>query len=183
MEIKITNPRIVRVSYLPDRTDARYRECTWAYFDFDPDNWMMNIQSDAGDYAYRWNVEKDRTFLAFITKIDGDYLLRKISRRTEVDIDATKERLRDCLEDMEYDDVDDAMEALDSMLEDLCCESEDFVKYAIDEWNNEENLDICDAWDYVSVDYPNDAKKIARIFEDHIRKAIFDKLWEGGIEE
>ncbi|MBR6982102.1 MAG: hypothetical protein IKH75_00990 [Ruminococcus sp.] len=183
MEIKFTNPRIVRVSYLPDCNDERYRECTWAHFDFDPDNWMLNIQSDAGDYAYRWNVEKDRKFLVFMSKIDGEYLLRKISRRTEVDIERTKERLRDCLTDMEYVDVDDAMEALDSMLDDLGCDSEDFVKYAVDEWNNEENLDICDAWDYVYVDYPNDAKKIARIFEDHIRKAIFDKLWEGGIEE
>ena len=184
MEIKITNPRIVRVSYLPDRTDERYRECTWAYFDFDPDNWMLNIQSDAGDYAYCWCPEKDRKFLPFITKIDGDYLLRKISRRTEVDIEATKERLRECMEDMEFseDDIEDYMSELIDKLEELCCESEDFVKYAVDEWNNEQDLDICDAWDYVVVDYPNDAKKIARIFDEHIRHTIFDKLWEGGIE-
>ncbi len=185
MKIQFSNPRIVRVSYLPDRDDKDYTKCLWAHFDFDVDNWMMNVQSDVGDYAYRWNIDADRTFLAFLSKLDSDYLLWKIGRKTEVDLKETKERIRICLCDMDFteDEVEDAMEELDDKLEEMNCDSYDFVCYAVEQWNDEQDLDICDVWEYVARDYSHDTKMIVKIFDKYVRKAIADKLSEGWITD
>lgn len=56
MEITKINPRIYTYNLKASKDDEIYSLCFWARFTFDCDAGILTINSDAGDYSYRWDI-------------------------------------------------------------------------------------------------------------------------------
>ena len=176
MKVETQNPNIVRIAYHQEPGDHLYGSCLWAYFDFDLDRYMLNIQSDAGNAAYRWcETPESESFLQLMARIDDDYLIYKLFRDEEVDIDATKEVVREYLEsgDMDEGELADAMESLDNMLDENDVSHSIGMAYRVlEDWNDENELEIDMAFELVKTDFSAWQKRIVQIFMDHIQPEI-----------
>lgn len=101
---------------------------SWASFTLNPRTGELNIQSDWGNYAYRWHVDQlgqSRTFEHFLVKCQPDYLVRKLAKdgdprlADEVDQDATYRALLKRV-DEKFPESSDLKELLLEQLEDWC---------------------------------------------------------------
>lgn len=90
MKIEKIKPNVVTYKLTPSREDREYLMYTQARFEFDCDNGIVNINSDAGDYSYRWGYNEHENFMRLMSRINSDYLLNKISDRTVLDLEASK---------------------------------------------------------------------------------------------
>ena len=188
MRIEIKKPNVVRVAYLPDRADKDYQACTWAYFDFDTDEWLLNIQSDIGEYAHGWPVGKNETFLELCARMSDDYLERKLFHEnyTVFDEEATIQNFREYFEDCEYEE-----ERIEKLLEDLRWKFDEYdleecvplAEFLVDEWNNDNNLEIDCAYEHVESDLTAWQKRIVRIFTDHIQPKLRELVKEARNEQ
>ena len=82
MKIEVMHPNIIVYGIRQEKGDKDYGSCLWGKFIFDRDSGQLNINSDAGDYAYRWGYDEDEEFMHLMSRIDKDYLLNKISDRS-----------------------------------------------------------------------------------------------------
>ena len=182
MKIEVQDTRIVRVAYHQEPGDDHYGSCLWAYYDFDLDKYMLNIQSDAGNASYRWVATPDsESFLHLMARIDDDYLMYKLFEESVVDVEATKEVIREYLglEGMAESEIDDAMEALDNTLDENDIGNNIGMAYrVIEDWNYENDLDIDGAYELVKTDFTAGEKRIVQIFRDHIQPVIAEKARE-----
>ena len=169
MTVTIEKPKIISLLYKQEKTDKDYGSCLWARFLFDTENYSLHIESDCGNYSYSWcPTPNTESFLHLMARIDKGYLLRKISDRTVVDGEATFESLKVNLEDVCDDDVDW------EEVKEYCCGGYD-EREMVEEINSEihnEFIGEYDIWECVQKDYPNNAKKIASVFCNHIIPAI-----------
>lgn len=180
VKIEAQKPNIVRIAYHQEQGDPYYGSCMWAYYDFDLDKYMLNIQSDAGNAAYRWVATPDsESFLQLMARIDDDYLLNKLFEESVVDIEATKRELREWLESMDMDDgeIDDAMEDFDNKLdEDDIGRNISMAYRVVEDWNRENDLEIDMAFELVQTDFTAGEKRIVQIFADHVQPMIRELL-------
>ncbi len=176
MKIETQKTNIVRIAYHQEKGDPGYGSCLWAYFDFDLDKYMLNIQSDAGNASYRWcATPESESFLHLMARIDDDYLINKLFEETVVDIEATKRELREYLEssDMDEGEIEDAMDDFDNTLYSYDIERNISMAYrVVEDWNNDNDLDIDMAYDLVQTDYTAGEKRIVQIFKDHVQPII-----------
>ena len=189
MKIKVEKPNIVRISYYQEQDDPHYGSCLWAYYDFDLDKYMLNVQSDCGDAAYRWvATPKTESFLHLMARINDDYLINKLYRETNVNVDATLAEVKDWLgigedEDYQLDLSDDKREEREEALEelkDLFDEwgdiSPDAAGHILEEWNSEHDFDIDCIWERVVTDFTAWEKRIVQIFMDYVQPKIKEIL-------
>lgn len=165
------NPRILRIEYRPDPGDRHRGRCLWAYFDFDLDHWLLNIQSDCGSAAFGWPENSSESFVEFCSTLHADYLTKKMFRKSVVDIKATIENVKDYLSDMELPRKkrNAAIDGLKATFEEYnCTHSIDLASYLLEDWNYTYGLEIDEAWDLVIDDYTSDEKKIVDIFISQI---------------
>ena len=177
MKIKVQKPHIIRIAYLPNPDDKEYPSCTWAFFDFDTDEWLLNIQSDVGNYAHGWPVGKGETFLELCARMSDDYLEKKLFHEdfTVFDEEATIENFREYFEDCEYDE-----ERAEILLVDLRYKLDQYeleecvplAQYLVDEWNDENDLDIDCAYEYVEADLTAWQKRIVEIFMKYVQPKL-----------
>lgn len=185
MTVKTEKPYIIQIKFRQEPSDPHYGSCLWALFNFDMDNWILSIQSDCGDYAHRWPNENDiyqSGFIQFCAGIGKDYMLDKMCRKTWVDIPATKGLVMDYLTESEFDQevIDEAVESLERLFEEY--DLQDCVPAAqekIEEWNEENGLEIDPAYELIVDDYDPMARRIARIFDECIRPELRRILKEG----
>lgn len=188
MRIEVQKPNIIRVAYLPDPDEKEYPACTWAFFDFDTEEWLLNIQSDIGNYAHGWPVGKGETFLELCARMSDDYLEKKLFHEnyTVFDKDATIQNFREYFEECEFSE-----ERMESLLEDLRYKLDEYdleecvplAEYLVDEWNNENDIGIDCAWEHVESDLTAWQKRIVRIFVEHIQPKLREMLKEARHEE
>lgn len=191
MKIEAEKPNIVRISYHQEQSDPHYGSCLWAYFDFDLDKYMLNVQSDCGNAAYRWvATPKTESFLHLMTRINEDYLINKLYRETNVNIDATLAEVKDWLgicedEDYQLDLSDDEQEEREEALEelkDLFGEwgsiSPDAAGHILEEWNSDHGFDLDCVWERVVTDFTAWQKRIVQIFRDYIQPKIREMVRE-----
>ena len=187
MRIESQKPNIVRIACHQEKGDPHYGSCLWAYFDFDLDKYMLNIQSDAGNAAYRWVATPDsESFLRLMSRIDGDYLLYKLFLEEEVDVDATINNVRERLgigEDEAYRDEylteeereerKYALEELDGTLGEYSKISESAAAHILEDWScDHSEFEIDDIWECVETDFAAWQKRIVEMFEDHVQPTI-----------
>lgn len=181
MKITKEKPEIVRIIYRQERGDPDYGSCLWAIFDFDAGRGLLNIQSDCGDYAYRW-PERGNNFLRLFRTMDEGYLLGKLCGRPgRFDKEGTIGRITEWLDEMEISDAEkeSAIRDLQSCLEKCSdgCEPE-LAMTVVDEWNDDEDLGIDCAWELVRKRYTADQIRIVKVFREYIIPEIRKELEE-----
>lgn len=177
MKIETIKPRIIRIAYHQEQEDKHYGSCLWAYFDFDLDRYMLNIQSDCGNAAYRWHETPDsESFLHLMARINEDYLINKLFEPEDIDVKATMDRIRKamCLDDIEDEDErEDAEAYLEEIMETLeGCDTEREAIEAIEEWNEEHDFDLSDTFEMTVTDFNASQKRICQIFADYVQPEI-----------
>lgn len=182
MKISREKPEIIRIIYRQEPGDPHYGSCLWAIFDFDPGRGMLNIQSDCGNYAYRW-PERGADFLRLFPGMSEDYLLRKLcGKPAEFDEEGTIAGIEEYLEEMELDEDrrEHAMEELRTAVESYTLDdAPDVAMHFIDEWNNDNFLEIDCAWELVQTKYRAHQERIVNIFQEHIAPEIRQIIAEG----
>lgn len=63
-----------------------------AVFLLDTANYTLSVESDWGEYCYRWGISSREEFKVLMLRIGGDYLCGKISNRNEIDWKKTVRR-------------------------------------------------------------------------------------------
>lgn len=194
MKVETQKPNIVRVAYHQEPGDPLYGSCLWAYFDFDLDRYMLNIQSDAGNAAYRWcETPESESFLRLMARIDDDYLIYKLFREEEVDVDATIDNVRewigigededymdDSLTEDEREEREQALEELEGTLEEYGHVTESVAAHILEDWSfDHSDFEICDIWERVVTDFSAWQKRIVQIFADYVQPTIRE-LVNGG---
>lgn len=185
MKIEALKPNIVRIAIHQEKSDPHYGSCLWGYYDFDLDRYMLNIQSDCGNAAYRWYETPDsESFLHLMARIDDDYLINKLFECEIVDVSATvaevRERLGigedeyyqdDSLTDEEREEREEALEELKGLLNDVSW-SYGAAQYAIDNWNADHDFEIDCVYECVATDFTAWQKRIVEIFRDYVQPKI-----------
>lgn len=191
MKIEALKPNIVRIAIHQEQGDLHYGSCLWGYYDFDLDRYMLNIQSDCGEAAYRWYETPDsESFLHLMARIDDDYLMNKLFKDDEVDVSATVAKVREYLgigEDEDYQDDEltpwqreereEALEELEGLLEDVCL-SYGATQKALVDWNDDHDFDIDCIYESVVTDYTAWQKRIVEIFRDYVQPRIREIIRE-----
>lgn len=190
MKIEALKPNIVRIAIHQEKGDPHYGSCLWGYYDFDIDRYMLNIQSDCGEAAYRWCETPDsESFLRLMARIDDDYLMNKLFKAEEVDVSATVAEVRehlgvgddwqdDSLTDEEREEREEALEELEGLLEDVSG-SYGAVQKALEDWNYDHDFDIDCIYEDVATDYTAWQKLIVEIFRDYVQPKIREIIKEG----
>ena len=190
MKIEALKPNIVRIAIHQEKDDPHYGSCLWGYYDFDIDRYMLNIQSDCGEAAYRWCETPDsESFLHLMARIDDDYLMNKLFKAEEVDVSATVAEVRehlgvgddwqdDSLTDEEREEREEALEELEGLLEDVSG-SYGAVQKALEDWNYDHDFDIDCIYEDVATDYTAWQKRIVEIFRDYVQPKIRKIIKEG----
>lgn len=191
MKIEALKPNIVRIAIHQEHDDPHYGSCLWGYYDFDIDRYMLNIQSDCGDAAYRWCETPDsESFLHLMARINDNYLMNKLFKAEEVDVSATVAEVRERLGIGKYEDfqddslTDDEREELEIALEDLkmllndAPQSYGTVEKTLFDWNDDHDLDIDGIYECIVTDFTAWQKRIIEIFRDYVQPKIREVLKE-----
>lgn len=191
MKLETLKPNIVRIAYHQEQGDPHYGSCLWAYFDFDLDRYMLNIQSDCGNASYRWvETPKTESFLHLMARVNDDYLINKLFTPSELDVDETLAEVREFLgigedEDFQRDDLtDDERDAIEEALDDLDgllsgVNSEETAGYILDHWNEDNELGLDCVWERVQTDFSARQKRIVKIFSEYVQPKIVEMVKEG----
>lgn len=174
MNIKREKPEILRITYRQDRNDPDYGSCLWAFFNFDPENGILSIESDCGHYAHRW-PETGEMFLDMCGYFDKNYLLGKLCGKPgHLDLDLTIEAAREYLVDMELemDEIEELIGSLECRLNENICPSADAAQVILDEWNYDYGIEIDQAWELAEVTYSAQEKRIVDIYRDHVEPVL-----------
>lgn len=186
MKTEVQNPNIVRVAYHQEPGDEHYGSCLWAYFDFDLDKYMLNIQSDCGNAAYRWVATPEaESFLHLMSRVHADYLIEKLFRHTVVDVDATLREIREWLgigDDEDYKDDElleedrvhreGALRELEDRLNEYTQLDYDLAMRIAEDWQSDYHFDIDCLYERVVTGFTCWQKRIVQIFEDYIQPEI-----------
>ena len=192
MKIEVEKPNIVRIAYHQTEGDPHYGSCLWAYFDFDQDKYMLNIQSDAEDGHYRWYATPEtESFLQLIARIHDDYLIHKLYHdQQEVDIDATLAEVREWLgigededcqnEDLTEEEIEErqsAIEELEELLNESGSMTQETAINILESWDHDHSeFELCDIWERVCMDYTAGQKRVIQIFKDYVQPKIREIL-------
>lgn len=171
MKIEALKPNIVRIAIHQEQGDPHYGSCLWGYYDFDIDRYMLNIQSDCGEAAYRWCETPDsESFLHLMARIDDDYLMNKLFKAEQVDVSATVDEVREWLgigEDEDYRD------------DDLTPWEREKREEALEDWNDDHDFDLDCIYERVVTDFTAWQKRIVEIFRDYVQPKIREIIKEG----
>ena len=182
MKVTREKPEIIRIVYRQEPGDPHYGSCLWAIFDLDPGRGMLNIQSDCGNYAYRW-PERGEDFLKIFQRTTDGYLLEKLcGKPQDVDTEATIKRIREYLEETEISKSRRRrlIGYLESTFSEYTLDDElSLAQFLVDEWNSDYDVEIDQAWELVETDYGTWQKRIVDIFQKHVVPEIEKIIAEG----
>lgn len=173
--VETEKPEIITIIYNQEKTDPDYGTCLWARFNFDVQNYTLAIESDCGNFMYGWvRTPETESFLHLMARCEGDYILDKIASRSVIDEDSTYQSIVEYLSFC--GECSDECLSFSEKLRTAC------GNYSDDRGVAAEIMDVCNAygteydeyeiWRCIEHDYPAGAKKIAEIFDQHIRPAV-----------
>jgi len=186
---KVTNrtTNIVSLHFQQERGDPDYGSCLWAVFNFDLDRYELSITSDCGSYAYGWvPTPNSESFMHLMARVDGGYLLDKLSKRNFINEADTFKEVKQLIDDYginpsEPNEYGDPTIDLDEVRE--CCEeaTDKGIILALQDLFRDTPMADCDEsdlWGCICMDFSASAKKITQVFIDYIKpicKEISDK--------
>ena len=135
----------------------------------------LSVQSDYGDYSYRWNAHgfpAGLGFREFLTQCNSDYILRKLARHDELQPERTEKSIREAIIHLRREGKLTKEEAAEewSILRDYSFDSE----AAIDSWLRQTELP--EAWEYAVYDHPQQARAFMEHVWPRLRQAILNDL-------
>ncbi len=177
MQIEKIEPRTVTYRLSPDKGDAEYSSCIWARYIFDCDNGRLNINSDAGDYAYGWGRNIHEDFMHLMGRVDEEYLLSKLSSRSVLDVAKSKAKTIKNIKEygIDYWGIKDEkhLEAVVEYISDIDsgASEEIFIQEVA---GIVPNID----WEEIEVykDYPYGAKIVAEMFIKYLQPQIKEEF-------
>lgn len=183
MMVAIEQPQILSLLYRQEKGDPDYGSCMWARFYLDLNNYTMAIESDCGNYTYGWvPTPKSESFLQLLARMDGDYLLGKISSQTIIDGDETAKNVVDMVKEIAEGVLEELDESDCNGIKDACYhhnDERDLVDGVIDAASalttpvyKALERDTYELYGCVVKDYPANAKKIAEVFVSCIKPKI-----------
>lgn len=168
MIISKEQPKIVTYCLTAETVDEHHT-CMWARFVFDCDNGQLNINSDQGDYAYRWGFNEHEDFMSLMARIGDDYLLNKISDRSSFDLEESKKETIEIMKIYAYE-------------ENWSHEKLYYVESAINGIESGEEVfyrEVCDLIPHIDFedvkivkDYPYGARVVVDIFDKFVQPQI-----------
>ena len=168
MVVTKIDPRVYTYYLSADKNDPEYTSCLWAQFVFDCSTGLLNINSDAGDYSYRWGYNEHEDFMHLMSRIHKDYLLSKISDRT---VFCLQESIQETVKSIELDGFEcygiESEEDWQGIKRDLLnmdvCSEESYL-------HEVESIVPDIDWEsiYVEKDYPYGAKVVCDLFETYL---------------
>lgn len=169
MKVIITKPNTIMFEAYPTVTQQKI-DCLWTHIILDLDNWTFYASSDVGNFSYRWHKNNNETFLEFLSDINKQYLLGKISRRTEFNFQKSKQNILDIILEDDVLDEEEQKEILEEINSKLAyyLDLEDFCEQV----NSIEALDYYDLCDVEVRDFPYSAQIFVDIFINHIKPQI-----------
>ena len=180
MQIEEIEPRTVTYRLTPDREDGEYHSCMWARYIFDCDNGRLNINSDAGDFSYGWGHNVHEEFMHLMGRVDGGYLLNKLSRRSEFNIAESKAgTIRNIREYGPGCMGMEGQEQLEAKMEEI----QDIDGGASEETLLQEVYDIIPGidWEYIEIvkEYPYGAVIVVEMFMKYLQPVIKERYCRG----
>lgn len=181
MKVTIEQPDILVLRYQQEKTDEDYGSCMWARFYLDLKNYTMSIESDCGNYVHGWAPTPDHeSFLKLLSRMDGDYLLYKISNQTVIDGDVTAKNVVAMVKDIAEGELEEVDAFTLEEIKDACYhhhDERDLVTAVLDAAlasavYKELERNTYELYGCVVKDYPTNAKKIVSVFVSCIRPKI-----------
>lgn len=171
MKILNETPNILKISYRQEKGDENYGSCLWATFLFDLNDYTLHIESDCGNYAYGWCVTPSESFIHLMCRIDGSYLLNKISYRTEFKLEKSIANTCDNIK-CYRDDNEEYSELIEEIKEIEDNYGEESFYRECD--NIMGRYDFSDTFEIIECvkEYPTQAVRIIEIFRDYIQPYI-----------
>lgn len=168
-------PNMMIIEYRQEKGDVDYGSCLWARFMFNLDRYELLINSDCGEYGYKWcETPNSESFLELMARCDDGYMLDKLYGSPNIfNYEDTKSKIYKYFGEEEGD-----REKLDKIFEEIeiygdgVDSSSEFLRVFEDNNDN----DFCDVWEYVEMDYPANALKIIEVFKNHIQPYIREQL-------
>lgn len=176
--IFVEKPEIVTIQFRQNRGDKDYGSCLWARFNFDLKHYALSIESDCGSYSHGWVPTPDsESFLRLCARFDWEYLLDKISAQTVIDGEATFQKVKELMEQLDEDvlaglselDMEDIESSCNGHREETAAY---MAIFAALEYAGFEEYDSYEVACCIEKDYPAGAKKIAQIYRDHIQPVV-----------
>lgn len=169
MKISVIRPSSTRYRFSFEIGDEIHHRCTWADIDLDHETYTLTACTDCGNYAYGWTpTPKAESFRALMARINGEYLLGKISDTSVFDFEASKQQLIKeakecaCTLDQQW-----SLEDLENMDE---CGEELFLFRAAE----------ITGLDYASIpivkEYPAGAVTFAKLFVEYLQPILREEL-------
>ncbi len=151
---------IRRYTLVASGEEPDYMRCTWGVIYLDLDKGILSAATDTGNYVHRW-PERGRDFLRLMIDVlahDSEYLLEKIAKRTEFDLEESKLLVADIFGD---DDDPETKEFLDRVAEIDAHSGAEFIS-ALDD------LECTDSEEYVVETYSPQATFFVELMQRHI---------------
>lgn len=175
MHVERIIPKTVTYSLVTDKEDEEYSSCMWARYIFDCDNGRLNINSDAGDFSYGWGYNKHEDFMHLMSRVNGSYLLNKISSKSVFNIGKSKVKTIENIETYESDYL-----GIENKLDSICKAILDIDSLSSEETFFDEVNRIVPGIDFESIEivkeYPYGADVVVDLFEKYIQPKIKEEF-------
>lgn len=182
-KINEITPNIRQFTFRQERDDPDFGSCVWASFILDCENYDLCITSDCGIYSYAWvPTPQAESFVHLMNRIHGEYLLEKISQKSEFDYEKSLNQVVDWLKDAEADDGEiqrfrEHME-WENAFGLVACDGSSFADACTEILTELGYEDIigCDEYNGCVYDYPAGAKKIVEIFCEYLQPLLKEDI-------
>lgn len=169
-------PRVITYRLKAETNDEGW-QCMWAKFIFDCDSGQLNINSDAGDYSYRWGYNENEDFMHLMSRINKDYLLNKISDRSKFNFEASQKEM---IKAVKKDAIPYGWCKNGKEVSELVNQIKNIEYRCSEEYFFREIYDMISEIDFESIEiikeYPCGANVVADLFEKYIQPKIKSDL-------
>lgn len=177
--MKFTKSKVEKYGFIFGREDEVRIEKTiyqigggHATFIIDAESYTLSIECDWGSYSHKWFADPNEEFKHLLCRIETDYLLRKISERTEINWKQTKKKAKEAY--FSHGAEKDRERVIEFLREIDRVDNNEVRFY---DFMCDHNEDLFEA-NYFVKEYPVQAQIVAVIFRDYLLPELKKELSE-----